>query len=117
MSGVRDLGPKRLMAKQSPQARAIQRLKADGWMVATVEHWNPFARIRQDLFGIGDLLAVRGSETALVQVTSRSNVHARAAKIAASEAAPRLRDAGWLIWIWGYGKTKTLGDWREVDVS
>src|SRR3974390_1777944 len=44
-------------------AIALQRSKAwleeKGWHVAIVEHWNQWARIRQDLYGLMDLVAIR----------------------------------------------------------
>jgi len=67
--------------------RSLAHLRADGWLVAIVEKWNAFAKIRQDAFGFGDLLAVRGDETALVQCTSAANVSHRLAKIRALPAA------------------------------
>jgi hypothetical protein len=86
--------------------------------VAIVEHWNPFARIRQDLFGVLDLLAVRDGVTLGVQTTSGSNVSARVKKIAESDAVPALRRAGWAIVVHGWRKAAN-GRWtlREVDCS
>jgi len=62
-------------------------LRDSGWLVAVVERWNPHARLRQDLFGFGDLLAVKGNLVALIQTTSGSNVSARIAKIRANPSA------------------------------
>mgnify|MGYP001577519388 CR=1 FL=1 len=56
-------------------------------MVAKVEHWNPFAKIRQDLWNFADLLAVKADTTLLVQTTTGDNLAARLAKIQASQAA------------------------------
>ena len=61
----------------SPTQRSLAHLRALGYRVAIVERWNPFARIRQDLFGVLDLLAVKDGEILGVQVTSGSNVAAR----------------------------------------
>ena len=49
-------------------------LRDQGYKVWITEHWNPWARIRQDLFGCIDLLAIGNGETLAVQTTSRSNV-------------------------------------------
>lgn len=106
----------------------MQALRADGWTVDVVERisrargadpseWRTW---RNDLFGGFDLLAIggpNGGETLAVQVTSRGNVSARVAKIAELPALPVLRKCGWRLEVWGWGKTKTLGDWRVVDVS
>jgi len=66
-------------------------------MVAVVEKWNPHARIRQDLFGILDLVAIKEGETLGVQTTTLGNVSSRLDKITQSEATPILREANWRI--------------------
>lgn len=88
----------------TPTQRTLAKLRADGWLPAVVERWNPHARIRQDLFGFIDILAVRDGETLAVQATSGSNVSARVAKIAASDTAPMVRKAGWRVEVWGWRK-------------
>ena len=54
----------------SPTQLSIRHLKENGYLVAVVEKWNPFVKIRQDLFGFIDVLAIRENETLAVQVTS-----------------------------------------------
>jgi hypothetical protein len=88
----------------TPTQRTLAKLRADGWTTAIVEHWNAHARVRQDLFGFIDILALRDGETLAVQATSGSNVAARVAKIAESETAPIVRKAGWRIEVWGWRK-------------
>lgn len=102
----------------SPTSRSLETLRNAGYLVAVVEHWNPYARIRQDLFGIIDLLAIRPGETLAVQTTSKGNMSARAAKIAESEAIGTIRAAGWKIHIHGWAKGKD-GKWavKVQDVS
>lgn len=102
----------------TPTARGVAKLKANGYRVAVVEKWDPHARIRQDLFGIIDLLAIRNGETLAVQTTSSSNVAARMTKIADSEATPDIRAAGWRFEVHGWRKGKN-GRWqcRVEDVS
>ena len=102
----------------TPTQRSLAHLRSAGWQVAIVEHWNPFARIRQDLFGVLDLLAVRDGVTLGVQTTSGSNVSVRVRKIAESETVPALREAGWLLHVHGWRKGAN-GRWvlREVDCS
>lgn len=104
----------------SPQARAIHALRADGYEVQTVEQIKriPGKTWRVDLFGGFDLLAVNADgDVKAVQVTSRSNVHARVQKLTELPVMPWLRKAGWSLEVWGYGRTKTLGEWRKVDLS
>lgn len=102
----------------SPTQRSKAHLEKQGYRVAIVEHWNAFARIRQDLFGIVDLLCLRGTETLAVQTTSASNMSSRVRKITESPAISDLRAAGWGIVVHGWRKGAN-GRWtlREVDVS
>lgn len=102
----------------SPTQRTLAALRKDGWLVAVVEKWNAHARIRQDLFGVVDVLAIRGDETLAVQATSAGNVAARVKKIAEHESTPLIRAASWRLEVWGWRKN-TAGRWvcRIVDVS
>ena len=109
--------PQRYVSK-SPTQLTLERLRADGYTAQVVEVWNPHARIRQDLFGFVDVLAVRGNETLAVQATSVNNVPSRVTKIADSPLVAAVRDAGWSIHVWGWAKKS--GRWtlaRDVDVS
>jgi carbonic anhydrase len=103
----------------SPTQLTMRHLRADGWsLVQVVEHWNPHAGIRQDLFGFVDVLAVRRGETLAVQTTSAANVSARVRKIAEHENVAAVREAGWAIRVHGW--KKVAGRWqlaRDVDVS
>lgn len=95
----------------SPTQRSKEFLESRGYLVAVVEKWNPHARVRQDLFGFIDLLAVKEGETLAVQTTSRSNMSSRARKIAEHENTPTVRRAGWGIEIHGWAKD-TRGRWN-----
>ena len=107
----------------TPTQRSLAKLRAEGWTVAVVERWNPYAKIRQDLFGFIDLIALRGDETLAVQTTSGPNVAARIDKIRGTQAA-----AIWLesptrkIAVHGWAKRGERGkrkawDCREVFVT
>ena len=105
----------------TPQNRATKELESRGYIVDVVEQIKRAGpkTWRKDLFGGFDLLAVGGPnyETLAVQVTSRGNVSARLKKLADLPSVPYLRKAGWRLEVWGYGKTKTRGDWAIVDIS
>jgi hypothetical protein len=102
----------------SPTQRTLKMLRDEGWeLVQVVEHWNSFARIRQDLFGVVDVLAVGHGETLAVQTTSYSNVSARVTKIAESDAIAPLREAGWAFHVHGWHKKKNRWQCRVVDMS
>ena len=102
----------------SPTQRSKAHMEAQGYTVAIVERWNPYARIRQDLFGFVDLLCIGNGETVAVQATSGSNVASRVKKIAEHENVGAVRNAGWKIWVMGWRKN-SKGKWtmRIVDVS
>jgi hypothetical protein len=95
--------------------RSLKNLRDRGYLVAIVEHWNQYAKIRQDLFGVIDLLALKDGETLAVQCTDASNMSKRISKIADSENTPIMRGAGWRIEVHGWTKGKP--EPRVVDVS
>jgi len=102
----------------SPTQRTLRHLRAAGYpLVQVVERWNPHAKVRQDLFGVVDVLAV-GSDIVGVQATSGSNVAARVRKLTDSPALPVLRKAGVRVLVHGWRKAAS-GRWtlREVDLS
>lgn len=108
----------------SPTQRSLAYLRAAGWTAEVVERWNPHARVRHDLFGFIDIMAVRGSETLAVQTTSGSGVSARLRKIAEQPRLADVRAAGWLVHVHGWRKVKLKRGaktmrWacRVVDVS
>src|SRR5690606_3511155 len=90
----------------TPTQRSLKRLREEGYKPWIVEHWNSFAKIRQDLFGFVDILAVKDKETLGVQTTSYSNISARVKKIKESEYYPILKGAGWRIAAHGWRKVK-----------
>lgn len=110
------------MAKASPTQRSLEMLRKQGWLVAVVERWNPHARIRQDLFGFGDLLAVSADQKLflIVQTTSATNFSARRTKVLSNESAHEWLRAGGLVAVHGWQK-KGNGRWfcREeiLDVT
>lgn len=90
----------------TPTQRSISLLKGQGYLVSIVERWNPFAKIRQDLYGCIDLLAIGNGETLAIQVTSKSNMSARIKKIQDNEALPVMLSSGWRVIVHGWGKGK-----------
>jgi hypothetical protein len=90
-----------------------------GYLVDVVERWvgapTGGNRIKHDLFGILDLVGVRNGVTVGVQTTSKSNVAARARKIAESEATDVLLNAGWLITVHGWWQPRGRGTRWEME--
>ena len=88
----------------SPTQRSLNHLRKLGYTVAITEHWNPFAHIRQDLFGFIDLVALKDDEILAVQTTSSTNIFARRKKIALNKNSLRWIEAGGRIQIHGWKK-------------
>lgn len=90
----------------SPTERTLAYLRERGYHPEVVEKWIPGARIRKDLWGFVDVLAIGPTHLLAIQCTSASNVSARVNKIADSELAPLLRTLGILIHVHGWSKGK-----------
>jgi hypothetical protein len=104
--------------KVTPTQRSLAYLREQGYLVAIVEHWNPFARIRQDLWGWCDLLCIRKGEILAVQVTA-SAVSTRIKKIQESDTVQHVRDAGIRIEVHGWRKSAKTNKYvlRIEDIS
>ena len=105
--------------KTSPTQLSLKELRKTCDAVQVVEKWNPHAKIRQDLFGFVDILALQGGETLAIQSTSWANVGSRAKKIAESPLFGAVRDAGWKILIHGWRKNAKTNRYelKQLDVS
>jgi hypothetical protein len=64
----------------TPMQRSLAMLREQGWHCEIVERWNPHARVKQDLWGFVDILAIRGGLLA-VQTTTGDHMAARIKKI------------------------------------
>ena len=93
----------------SPTQRSLAHLKQLGYTAKVVEKWNPFAKIRQDLFG-GDLLALKSGEPVLVvQATTGSNHASRRTKLEADGYIDLWKGAGAALEIWSWAKQGARG--------
>jgi hypothetical protein len=104
----------------TPTARSLAFLRRSGYLAEVVERWLPIPgrNVRRDLWGFGDLIAVRqGIPGALiVQATTGSNVAARLTK-----ARKLLPLATWLrcgntFEVWGWEKRNDTWEVRRVMV-
>jgi hypothetical protein len=98
----------------SPTELSLRLLRGEGWTVDVCERWVPMGsgKVRKDLFGLVDLVAVRPGQTMGVQTTSSTNYHSRLNKLIDAEHLPAvlaLRAAGWTIVIHGWRKTTRAG--------
>jgi hypothetical protein len=65
----------------TPTQRALKHLRSLGYQAQVVEKWNAFAKIRVDLFGCIDIVAVRPGVPVLgVQCTSHGHLAERVKK-------------------------------------
>jgi len=89
----------------SPTARSTKLLEAEGWLVDIVER-RITRTVKRDLFGFGDLFAVRPGEARIVQTTTSPNFAARRTKILASEHLPAVRAANISVEVHGWNAQK-----------
>jgi hypothetical protein len=103
----------------TPTARSLAHLRKAGYIAAVVEKWVPQAKIRIDLFGCLDVLAVGHGHTVGIQCTSGSNASSRLKKLQASDAVPVLREAGWKIQVHAWRKSARSRRWelREIELT
>lgn len=106
----------------SPLQRSKKQLQDRGYTVAIVEHWNPWAKIRQDLFGIFDLLAVGQGKTIGVQVTTLGHFKSHVIKMRASPHLNTVLEAGWSVELHGWRKLRSgweakIRTYDATDVS
>src|SRR5512139_1545117 len=88
----------------TPQVRSTHYLTRAGYMVGTLEHYNPFCKRKVDLWGFADLIAARpGMPVMLVQTTTASNLSARRKKI--------LTNANARKWVVDCGQEIVLHAW------
>ncbi len=100
----------------SPTQLTLREMRRRYARVDKVEHWNAFAKIRQDLWSIVDVLCL-GPGVCGVQCTSWDNVSARVNKIAESDVLPLLKEAKVRILVQGWKKVGRKWQFREVEMS
>lgn len=88
----------------TPTQKSLKLLRENGYLCHIVEHWNPFAKIRQDLYGFIDILAVKKKKILGVQTTSRGNVSTRAKKILGHDNYKKVKESGIEIEVHGWEK-------------
>lgn len=101
----------------SPTQRTLAALKAAGYTAAVVEKWNPHARIRQDLFGFIDVLAIRENEVLGVQACAGASASARVQKITEHENVAAVRKSGIRIEVHAWRKLVSGWACRVIDLS
>lgn len=90
------------MSKVSPVQRTLAELRKRGHLAAVVEKWNPHAKIRQDLFGLIDIVSIYDGCIYGIQVCGgNGDLAAHLRKAEESPHFERVRDAFKLqVWTW-----------------
>ncbi len=109
----------------SPTQRSLKELRRLGWTAAVVEHWNQHAKIRQDLFGFIDVIAMAEIGTDggryggfyAIQSTTTANQSKRIAKIKEEPRALTWLQAGGRIFVHGWLKSKKDGRWKLTETE
>lgn len=119
-----ELAPKKKRkASTSPTARTLAEARKRGWIAQVVERWNPHAHVRQDLFGVIDLIAIvpqvdrdgngwpdPGSILGIQATVNRSGQHAaHRAKILAEPRARAWVEAGGRLELWTWAMQGAAG--------
>lgn len=98
------------MAKSlSPTQRTLRALRGKGLECAIVEKWNAHARIRQDMFGIIDIVALdpqRGVIGVQSTGTDFAGHHKKLTEERAQECINWLSTPGTQLELWGWRKVK-----------
>lgn len=92
------------MAKTSPTQRTLAECRKRGYDVQVVERWNQYARVRVDLFGVIDLVAITPDGILGIQACAGGSHSARRDKISEEPRAARWIQAGAKLEIWSWAK-------------
>ena len=91
----------------------MAKLRKEGYLCAVVEKYNMFAKVRQDLFGILDLLCIGNGVTLGVQVTTLGHKQEHIDKMMDHPNLPRILDV-WEVQLHSWRKLK---DGWKVDIK
>lgn len=96
---------------RGPTQRSLNLLRERGYTVYVVEHFNAFAKVRRDLFGFIDIVALHPDKKGIlgIQTTTSSNLAARITKAQALPAYSLWLDAGNVVEFHGWRKIGPRG--------
>ena len=123
----------------SPTSRTLERCRKSGWTAQVVEKWNPYAKIRQDLFEVIDVVVcieprfmlppdaivadnntretfIRTREPQIlgIQACAMASRAARVDKCNASAKAQAWMSAGGKLEVWAWRKIKVKRGGKAV---
>jgi hypothetical protein len=106
----------------SPTARSLAECRKRGWTAQVVERWNQYARVRVDLFGCIDLVALTRQGILAIQACAGGDHAKRMAKVLAEPRTKLWLGDGGRFEVWSWSKLGAVGKrktWqlRTSDVS
>lgn len=93
----------------TPTQRSLKFLRDAGYTVGITEKYNAYAKVRIDLYGAIDMLAIKEGEILGVQTTSDAHVADHVAKILAEPRILLWLQAGGRMVVHGWGKKGPRG--------
>lgn len=93
----------------SPTQRSLAECRGRTWIAQVVERWNQYARVRQDLFGVIDIVALTDDGILGIQACAGSSHAARMAKIKAEPRAQEWLRCGGKLEVWSWAKRGVRG--------
>jgi hypothetical protein len=103
----------------SATQRTLKEMRRLGYRTAIVEKWNPHAFVRQDLYGIIDVLGIKARKILGIQSTTRANTGAHVHKLLEDnrQALSDWLDAGGLFELWSWAKVGAKGKRKHWEVA
>lgn len=107
------------MAKTSPTVRSLALLRKGGYSAQVVERYNPYGRVRVDLFGFIDIVAIKDGESGVlgVQTTTQAHASERVQKILEIPEAKIWLATGNRILVHGWAKKGKANERKLWKVS
>lgn len=96
---------KKKVKRLNTENLSITHAKSMNWLIDKTERWIPYAKIKKDLFGFIDLLAIDPEYNIYgIQTTTYANMNARIDKILNHENYKRVKNSKIQITIWAWKK-------------
>ena len=104
---------------QTPAQLTLAYMKKHGFTCAITERWNAFAKVRQDLFGGIDIVAIRKGVTGVtgIQCTTKHNMVERIKKIVALPQMRTWLEANNYLFVIGWYQETKGGRWMFSRVE
>jgi len=93
----------------TPTRRSLAHIRAGGGVPWIVEHWNQWAKIRQDLFGIIDIVVMYDGQLVGIQATSGTHHADHKDKLLSSDNSLLWLRTGCGLELWSWSKRGARG--------